>query len=1476
MSQRNHYPRKQGSVLIVGGGIGGIQSALDLADGGFKVYVVEKDSSIGGTMSMLDKTFPTGDCAMCMLSPKIVDLGRHPDIEVIAPGEVVELSGQAGDFTAKVRVKSRYVDLSKCTGCSTCVDQCPVSTANDFDQNLSRRTAIHRRYPQALPGAMTIEKWGASPCRLECPAEVNAHAYIALTAKGRFQEALGVIRRTMPFPASIGRVCTHPCEHGCRRKEVDQPISICALKRFLTDREEAHDLPPQPEVADNKGKRVAIVGAGPAGLTAARDLAKLGYRITVFEKLPVAGGMLAVSIPAYRLPKRVVQREIDYILSHGVQLELGKALWSDFTLDSLKSDGFAAVALALGTHKGLKLQIPGEDEFNGVSDCIEFLRKVSFGEEVEIGKKVVVVGGGNAAVDSARTALRLGAQATIVYRRSRNEMPANSWEIEEAEAEGVVIRTLAAPIRVLGENGKAWGVRCLQMELGEADESGRQRPVPVEGSEFVLECDSVITAIGQEPEIEPDMEGALRINRRRNIEVNPITLETSVEGVFACGDVVSGPSSVVAAIGMGRRAADSIHRYLSGQNMIEGRKEVKHQQRAVKGIEGISKRPRSGMPKLPIEQRKGNFKEVELGFDETSAVEEANRCLNCSGCCECYLCVEACEAKAIKHERVNDEERLLNVGAVILSPGLDRYRPDVRGELGFGRWPNVVTSIQFERILSASGPYKGEVKRPGDGKHPVKVAWIQCVGSRDPHHGSPWCSSVCCMYATKQAIIAREHDSTIEPVIFYVDMRAFGKDFDKYVERAKNEYRVRYQRAMVSAVREEPGTGNLILRFAREDGVLVDETFDLVVLSVGLQPHADVETFAKTFGIETTPYRFAKTNPFEPVETSREGVFVTGSFQSPKDIPETVMQGSAVAAKAMALLSKARGTETITNDLPPERQVSDEEIRMGVFVCSCGTNIASTVDVHRVVATVKGLEDVVEARNMLYACSPDSQSQIRELIREKRLNRVVVASCTPRTHTHLFQETIREAGLNKYLFELADIREQCSWCHMGQTEKATQKAEQIVSMTIAKARRLEPVKTGLVDVVQAALIVGGGIAGMTAALALAAQAYAVHLVERDQQLGGLIRNVHRTLGGSDVQQSLKKRVVEVENNPRIAVHVGAEVRATEGFVGNFKTTLSDGSSFAHGAVIVATGGAEYEPNEYCFGESNRVMTQRDLERWIELHEPKPGERYVMIQCVGSREEPYNYCSRICCQDAVKNAIAVKEKTPNAHVLILYRDIRTYGLAEEYYSKARNLGVLFMRFEPDRKPQIVAAENGLKIRAYDHILNRHVDMFANLLVLSTGLRPRGTAEAVAEMYKIPRNADGFFLEAHVKLRPVDFPAEGLFVAGLAHGPKRLDETISQALAAAGRVGRLLSRTKLEVSGIISKHNRDLCMSCLSCLRLCPFGAPFIDEDGRVSHNEVKCTGCGICAGVCPAKAFQVNNFTDDEILAMIDIFSEAAI
>ena len=869
---------------------------------------------------------------------------------------------------------------------------------------------------------------------------------------------------------------------------------------------------------------------------------------------------------------------------------------------------------------------------------------------------------------------------------------------------------------------------------------------------------------------------------------------------------------------------------------------------------------------LGLDKRKAIYALFPQAVPNTRAIDPAH-CLYLTKNV-CRKCEKACEANAINFAD-QDKTIDLHVGSIILTPGLKTYQPEIRQELGYGKLQNVVTSLQFERLLSASGPCSGTVARPSDGGHPKRLAWIQCVGSRNAHNGNPWCSSVCCMYAAKQSIIAYEHDNDVQSTIFYMELRAFGKDFDKYIDKAKKDAGVIYKRAMIAEINEDPRTKNLLINSVADDGRLVREEFDMVILSIGFEPRTDAAAFAGIFGIATDEYGFAQTSKLKPVETSRKGVYVAGTYQGPKDIPETVIQGSGAAAKAMALLGDSRGTEVKEVVLPDELDIDGEAPRIGVIVCHCGTNIAGTVDVKKVAEEAAKEPGVAHSETIIYACAPDGQQKIKDLIKEKHLNRIVVASCTPRTHAPLFQDTIREVGLNKFLFELADIREQCSWCHMHDNANATHKAIEIVNMNIAKTKRLVPVTSASVGVTHTALVIGGGIAGMTASLSLVAQGYGVHLVERAGTLGGLLKSVRANLEGDDVQAFLATTVQKVENNAAIKVHLGTTVEKIDGFVGNFVTTLADKETISHGALLIASGGEEYNPVEYSYDQSDKIITQRELETVLAEKGPENLKSYVMIQCVGSREDPNNYCSRICCQDALKNSIAIKEKAPDAQVVVIYRDMRAYGLKEDYYRRARDLGVLFLLYTPDEKPRVEVAGDKVTVTLAGKVLGKEMVLEADYLVLSTGLRPQPDGDDFAKKLKLTCNIDGFLLEAHVKLRPVDFPSEGYFLAGLAHAPKNLEETISQSLAAAGRVGALLSHSSLTVSGVISKHNRNICMSCLACVKKCPFGAPFIDVDGRVSHNEVKCTGCGICAGVCPAKAYQVNYFRDDQMLAMID-------
>ncbi len=845
---------------------------------------------------------------------------------------------------------------------------------------------------------------------------------------------------------------------------------------------------------------------------------------------------------------------------------------------------------------------------------------------------------------------------------------------------------------------------------------------------------------------------------------------------------------------------------------------------------------------------------------------------------KCEVCKEVCEAEAIDFEQ-QEKEVDLDVGAVIVAPGFEEFDAKLKGEFGYGDYPNVVTSIEFERILSASGPFKGKILRPSDLKHPVKVAFIQCVGSRDPSCGKGYCSSVCCMYATKEAIIAKEHEKQIEPTIFFMDMRAFGKDFDKYYERAQKESGIRYIRCIPSGVKQVSKTKNLIMRYVDQDSNFVDEEFDLVVLSVGLTPTEEMKEMARRLGLDLDKYGFCETDSFSPVETSRPGIYVCGAFEGPKDIPETVMQASGAASFAQGDLSSVRGTMVTRKELPPEKDVRGEPPRIGAFICHCGINIGGVVDVPEVTKYAERLPNVVFAMNNLYTCSQDAQEIIKEKIKEHNLNRVIVASCSPRTHEPLFQQTIREAGLNSYLFEMANIRDHCSWVHMNEPQEATEKAKGLVRMAVAKAARLQPLERLRLQVTKKGLVVGGGIAGMTAAVALAKQGFETYIVEKEKELGGLAQRIHYTLEGKDVQDYLKILKQKVKDNPLIKVFTDNEVSEISGYIGNFITTLKSKDKLEHGIIIVATGAHELSSKEYLYGENKNVLTQMELEENLSSGKLTAArlDTVVMINCVGSREEEYPYCSRICCSESVKNALKIKELNPQAKVYVLYRDMRTYGLKEDYYREAREKGVIFIRYTKDKKPEVKEVDGKIEVSVMDDVLLEKLTLRPDLVALGVATIAQQENKSLAQLLKVPLNADGFFLEAHVKLRPVEFATEGIFVCGLAHCPKFIDESITQANAAVSRASTILSKDEIEAEGTISSVTPELCSACGMCESLCAYKAIEVkvinERTGQKAAvvTAAMCKGCGACAANCRSSALDLKGFTNNQLFAVIGSF-----
>ena len=843
----------------------------------------------------------------------------------------------------------------------------------------------------------------------------------------------------------------------------------------------------------------------------------------------------------------------------------------------------------------------------------------------------------------------------------------------------------------------------------------------------------------------------------------------------------------------------------------------------------------------------------------------------CIGCGTCY---EICKANAIQYDQ-EDSETTLKVGSIILAPGFESFDAKLKSEYGYGRFANVVTSIEFERILSASGPYGGLVLRPSDGEIPKKIAFIQCVGSRDFQLGNNYCSAACCMYGMKEAVIAKEHTtSKLDATIFYMDMRSYGKEFDAYRNRAEDEYGIRFVRSRVAGVTEDPKTADLHVHYVENENPKTEE-FDMIVLSTGMQPPKNVEKLAENLGIKLNKYKFCETEAFSPMETSKPGIFTCGAFSAPKDIPESVAQASGAAAKAMSIIASERGTLTTLKEYPTQRDVSKEEPRIGVFVCHCGINIGGVVNVPAVVEYAKTLPNVVYAEANLYTCSQDTQKLIAEKIKQNKLNRVIVASCTPRTHEPLFRETVQEAGLNQYLFEMTNIRDQCSWVHMHEPKEATKKARDLVRSVVAKAKLMKPLEKPLINITPVALVIGGGVSGMTAALELSKQGFQVHLVEKEKELGGHMRTIQYLLEKEDdPKKKLDALVKAVMENDKIQVYTCAEVVDVYGFVGNFKSKIRQQNSkekeVEHGVVIVATGAVEYKPTEYLYGKDPRIMTQHELEQEIANGKFR-AKNVVMIQCVGARNEERPNCSRICCGQAVKNALKIKESNPETEVYVLYKDLRAYGFKEDYYRDAAMKGVIFVNYDDERKPQVTNENGKLKVTFWEPVIKEEVDVEPDVVVLSAATIPNPGNKHVAEMLKVPLTKDGSFLEAHMKLRPVDFATEGVFLCGMAHSPKYVDESIAQACAAAARATTILSRDKLEMEGIIANVNEDLCSGCRICEYLCPYGAVEMkDKEGKpIAHMiEALCKGCGACGTACPTKAITMGHFTTEEILAQV--------
>ncbi|THB78980.1 MAG: 4Fe-4S dicluster domain-containing protein [Desulfobulbaceae bacterium] len=1196
-----------GAIMIVGGGISGMQSALDLANSGFKVYLVESAPAIGGKMAQLDKTFPTNDCSMCIVSPKLVEVGRHRNIELLTHSDVEAVAGEAGRFTVTIANHARYVDVLKCTGCGLCEMVCPVSFQSYF--------------PEPPP---EVEEEQQSKKKSKRKADITSSLTPRPTSEQKWS-----FRVDEDLCSKCG-LCHRACLHEAVQWQRKEVASIIQDK---------------------------CTGCGACYVACPEK-----FQAVIVEDVP---------------------------------------------------DGDKSLGVALHSRS-------------------EVLKKI------------------------------------------------------HAEDRG----------------------RCIRCGL------------------CTIMCDKVMGP------------SALKLTDQG--------VEVKLDACQVCGSCISVCPTDFLAID---KLTDK-----EPQPLLNEFNEGLDQRKPVNIFYP------QAVPRVPV-------------ISEESCVK-----LNTDFCGTCQT---ICGVGAIDYKQLGSS-REIEVGSIIFSPGIEVFDAKLRGEYGYGEYPNVVTSIEFERLLSASGPTSGTVSRPSDGSHPRKVAWVQCVGSRDVSCNRDYCSSVCCMYATKEAFIAREHDANIEPTIFYIDMRSFGKNFDNYVERAK-ENGIRYQRAMISRVFEDPISNDLEVRYIDQNGVRQVETFEMIVLSVGIQVSDKTRGLAEQLDIELDRFGFAVTDGFTPLATSRPGVYVSGAFNGPKDIPETVSEASGAAQAASASLAKVRGTMLSEETLPQEKiEEPGEELRIGVFVCHCGSNIASVVDVEDVEAYAQTLPGVVYTDKPLYTCSQDSQEQMKDIIEEHQLNRVVVAACSPTTHEPLFMSTLRQAGLNKYYFDMANIRDHCSWVHPTEPEKATEKSRRLMRMAVANAAQAKPLTELEFDVESSLLVIGGGVAGMSAALEAADQGFGVYLVEQQPRLGGQVRNLKRSWDGQDFAPFLESLEMKVLGNENIKVFTNAAVIDQGGFVGSFETeiiTPTGGSRIIkHGAILLATGATESRPDIYGLNELDRVITQTDFEQLL-IDEPTQAQELrsvVMIQCAGSRcEEHLDYCSRVCCNHAVKNGLKLKQLNPEARVDVLYRDMRCYGLGELDYRQARLAGINFIQYDPANAPPAVeAAQDELSISVVDPSINHQIEFTPDILVLSTGMTPVDTEE-LASMLRIPRNEHGFFIEAHAKLRPVDLPSEGLFMAGTAHGPKNVSETIAQAQAAVARATTILSKKKLKLSGVYSTVEPDNCAVCLTCVRACPYGVPEINEEHTAYINPALCQGCGICVAECPAKVISMGRFEDKNLAAKLQSYNEKA-
>ncbi len=860
---------------------------------------------------------------------------------------------------------------------------------------------------------------------------------------------------------------------------------------------------------------------------------------------------------------------------------------------------------------------------------------------------------------------------------------------------------------------------------------------------------------------------------------------------------------------------------------------------------------------------------------------------NCVGC---GYCDRVCEPEAISFLE-KSEEIEVNVGSVIVATGFEVFEPtEMRREYGYGKYENVITAMQFERLLSSFGPTEGKPARLSDGKKPKSIAWIQCVGSRSEQLGFPYCSRVCCMYATKEASIVKESDPDIDITIYYIDIRAYGKDFQQYYDHAK-DLGIKYIRGRPSSVYENKDKSIIIRYKDTLTGEVKEDTVDLLVLSTAIIPNQGNKKLGEILDVEVDENGFFKQQSLltNPIQSTRDGVFLAGCIQGPKDIPDSVSMASGAAAKAVAPIKDRE--KHIGKEFPPERDVTGEKPRIGVFVCHCGKNIASYLDVEKVTEETKKLPNVDHADHIMFVCSEDSCKKIKEAVKEKNLNRVIVAACSPRTHGGLFQDTLMEAGLNKYLFEMANIRNQCSWVHSDNWDAATKKAIALVKSSVAKARGLESLSEEEFSVYPSTLVIGGGVSGMKAALALADMGIKSIIIEKEKELGGRLTNLHSMFpSDTKTEDILNPLINKVKKDKLITVMIESELDELEGYIGNYKGKIKQKGKtkeIEFGTIIVATGFREIDlKGKYQSGKNKNIISQTELETKLKNNDLKEPKNVVIINCAGAMDEERPYCCRVGCGVSIKNAKLISQKYPKSKIYMLYRDMRVFGKEEEeYYANVlKDYHVTMIRYPGEKKPEVTLDKNNPKdgpvsVKVYDDLLNEEMTIPADLLVLTVNTEGGVMTEKLKNMLKVPVDSAGFFIEAHAKIKPLDFSTSGIYMCGAAHYPKNLVDSIAQAEGAASRAAIPIMQERMKGEGIVSEVNEDLCRGCGLCESACAYSAiemkPHPKDPTRLvaEVNRALCKGCGSCAAACLSSAIEQKGYKSNQINVMIAALCE---